>query len=68
MFVWVVKHPCLGSITDTLATNHGGVAVVVQIEPELQKVPEDMQAYLKQGYRSVIIEENAHSDIRVKGK
>lgn len=54
-------------VRDELAKPLRKIFADVQIEPELQKVPKDIQAYLKQGYRSAIVEDNARSDIRVKG-
>ena len=39
----------------------------VEIEPELQNVPEDVQQCLWQGYRSAIVDDKARSDIRVNG-
>jgi hypothetical protein len=39
----------------------------VESEPVLQVVPEDLKMYLKNGSRSAIVDDEARSDIRVKG-
>jgi hypothetical protein len=54
-------------VRDEVAKSLRKVFADVEIEPVLQNVPEDVQRYLKQGYRSAIVDDEARSDIRVKG-
>ena len=54
-------------VRDELAKPLRKIYKDVEVEPELQNVPGDVQQYIKQKYRSAILDDNAHSDIRVKG-
>ena len=54
-------------VRDEVAKPLRKISSDVEIEPELQNVPEDVQRCLKQGYRSAIVDDKARSDIRVNG-
>jgi hypothetical protein len=54
-------------VRDEVAKTLRKIYADVELEPVLQNVPQDIQRYLKQGYRSAIVDDQARSDIRVKG-